>query len=85
MSDEDIKSNLYINLLNVIKSVDGITDKDMIKEWIGSIPAPYVTKIINAVDHTNNWGPDLKVELICKDCQKAIEVEIPINPVSFFS
>ena len=85
LTDKDQKDNLYLNLLNVIKSVDNIEDKQQIKEWLGTVPAPYVSKIIDKIDQTNDWGPDLKVELTCKDCGEKLKVEIPINPISFFS
>jgi hypothetical protein len=33
----------------------------------------------------NDWGPKQTVELVCKDCGEKMDVELPLNPVSFFT
>ncbi|MEM2159562.1 MAG: hypothetical protein QXN55_01255 [Candidatus Nitrosotenuis sp.] len=84
-SADDIQKTLMMNLLNIIKSVDGIEDKKMIRDWLKIIPAPFINKITTSVENTNAWGPKLEVMLECRDCGESFNAEIPINPVSFFT
>jgi hypothetical protein len=85
LSADDLKNNLIMNLLNVIKAVDGIEDKALIRQWIEVAPAPFATKIAEAIEKTNEWGPNTEIEIKCKDCGEIFTVELPINPISFFS
>lgn len=84
ISAEDQKRNLAMLLSGVIASVDNITDPAKILEWIQRIPSPYVNRIGEKVEKVNEWGPDLKWTCKCRDCETEFDVEIPINPVSFF-
>lgn len=85
LSVDDVQNNIHMNLMSIIHSVDGITNAAQISEWIHAIPASYVEKIANNLDEINDWGLDLTVKLACKDCGEVFEVELPINPISFFS
>jgi hypothetical protein len=82
---DDMQKTLMTNLLNIIKSVDNVEDKKMIREWLKVVPAPYISKIATAIENTNSWGPKLEVKLECRDCGESFDTEIPINPVSFFT
>jgi len=82
---EDVKKNVVFNLVNLIESVDGITDKKLIEEWVSSITTPYQNKITDAIEKTNEWGPDQTVTLKCKDCGQEMAVDLPLNPISFFT
>ncbi len=82
---EDIQRNLIKNLLNMINNIDGISDKEQIEEWIRMAPAPYITKIANALEASNDWGPKFERKVVCKGCGQEITVELPLNPVNFFS
>lgn len=82
---EDQQRNLIMMLLSVIESVNGITDSKMITEWIEAVPSPVVNKIAAKIENINDWGSDLKAPVKCKDCGAEFAVEIPINPVSFFT
>ena len=95
-TNEDIKRNVIFNLVELIESVSvpteigeeeiaPITDKKMIEEWASSITTPYQNRITDAIEKTNEWGPDQNVTLICKDCAKNIPVDLPLNPISFFT
>ncbi len=68
----------------VIREVDGINDREMIKEWIRCIPASYVEYIKNCMERIADWGPDFVTTQKCKDCGEHFEVAIPLNPISFF-
>lgn len=84
-SAEDIKRNVVFNLVSLIDSVDGITDKKQIEEWVSSITTPYQNRITEAIEKTNGWGPDQTVTLKCKDCGGDMPVDLPLNPISFFT
>lgn len=71
-------------ICGVMRNVDGITDKSMIKEWAEKIPASYVEHIKNCMERISNWGPDFITTQICKDCGEEFEVAVPLNPISFF-
>ena len=82
---EDIQTNLIKNLLNMIHDIDGVEDKKLIEEWIRSVPAPYISAIADALEKSNEWGPKFEQQVVCKDCGKPMTVELPLNPVNFFS
>jgi hypothetical protein len=82
---DDQKSNLISILLDVIVSVDGIDDKSMIKEWIEKLPTRMVNRIAEKIEGINDWGSSLKWTCTCRDCGKQFEIDLPINPVSFFT
>lgn len=82
---DDIKKNIVFNLVSLIDSVDGITNKKQIEEWVSGITTPYQNRIAEAIEKTNNWGPIQATKIKCKDCSAEIDVELPLNPISFFT
>lgn len=82
---EDIRKLAVTNLMCMIESVDDVTDPVMIKEWIHSLTTPMINRITAAAGDLNQWGPDQIVTLKCKDCGQDMKVELPLNPVSFFT
>jgi hypothetical protein len=82
---DDQQKNLIMMLLGVIESVNGVSDAAKIEEWIRKIPSPLVNRIAEKIEKINAWGSDLKWACKCKDCGNDYTVEIPINPVSFFT
>lgn len=85
MTVEIMRKNIVFNLSNVIESVDGITDKAMIEEWVKKITTPQQSRITEVIEKMNDWGPAQTTKLVCKDCNQEIEVELPLNPISFFT
>ena len=81
---EDQEKNLITNLLNVIESVDGYTEKKMITEWIRAINPRMMNQLAEAIDDSQVWGPVTLKTVKCKDCGEDFDLEIPINPISFF-
>lgn len=79
------QDNLMAMLLGVVESVNDITDREQIKEWAGAISTPLVNKIANKIEGINRWGTDLTAKCKCKDCGEVFDVEIPINPIVFFT
>jgi len=84
-SMQTMQANLILNLLNIIKDVDGITDKKLIEEWLRAIPTTTVGRISDAIEKSNDWGPIFETKVVCRDCGEPYTIELPINPVSFFS
>lgn len=82
---DDQQKNLIQMLMGIIQSVDGIEDVALITEWVSKIPSPMVNRIAEKIESVNDWGPNLKWTCNCRDCGKDFSVEIPINPVSFFT
>lgn len=84
-TEDDVKKNIIFNLSIVISSVDGITDRKQIEEWVALLTTPYQNLITDTIDKTNAWGPERIVKLTCKDCKQEMPVELPINPIAFFT
>ena len=85
ITSDDLKRNIVFNLTNVIESIDGETDKKEIAEWVSMASTPYHNRITEAIERTNLWGPPSTSKIICKDCGEEMEVDLPLNPVSFFT
>jgi hypothetical protein len=82
---KDQEQNLIDTLLGVIVSVDGIQDPALIEQWIRKLPSPRVNKVAQKLQSINDWGSNLTWKCKCRDCGEEFAVEIPINPVSFFT
>lgn len=82
---EDQMENLNSMLLGVITQVDDVTDPTLIQEWLKAAPVTFINRIAQRSESVNDWGPDLKWTCKCRDCGEDFEIEIPINPVSFFT
>lgn len=82
---DDIKKNVVFNLTSLIDSVDNVSDRKFIEEWVSQITTPYQNRITEAIERTAEWGPNQNVTLTCKDCGSEIPVELPLSPVNFFT
>jgi hypothetical protein len=82
---EEQQRNIILMLKAVIHQVDDITNEAMIEEWLRKIPPTFVNRIAERSESVNEWGPNLRWKCVCKDCGEEFDVEIPINPVSFFN
>ena len=81
---QDEQKNLLMLLMGIIESVDGITSKKMIEEWLRVLPSPLTNSIGAKIEPINDWGAKMQWTGACKDCGETFEVDIPINPISFF-
>lgn len=82
---DDAKANLMMMLTSVVTRVDDVVEPKFIEEWLRTIETTYVTKIASQVEAVNGWGPTMRWKGACRDCGEHFEVELPINPVSFFT
>lgn len=78
-----IKAESYCAM---IESVDGITEQEMLEEWILNLPK---TLDIEFEKHVNQltkvtWGVDFSIEITCKKCNQQVKTSLPINPLYFF-
>lgn len=72
-------------LLDIIVAVDEITDKQMIKEWLTTIPVGWTNEIDKAMGAAqNDWGTDMSFRFKCKDCGAEVKTVVPMNPLAFF-
>lgn len=85
LTAEDIKELAVTNLLCMIERVDDVTQPSFIDGWIRTLTTPQINRITEAAGELNAWGPDQVVTLKCKDCDNDMKVELPLNPVSFFT
>jgi hypothetical protein len=85
MTVDDVKKLSIHNLLCMIESVDEVSERALIDEWVRTLTSPQVEGITKAAQSLNDWGPDQIVTLKCKDCGQPMQVELPLNPVSFFT
>ena len=72
-------------LINMIEEVDGVTDKQLIGEWVNALPASWIKSMSDAIDKTSNWGVQFLADIKCKDCGEICHVPFSANPVSLFS
>lgn len=85
LTADDIKELAITNLLCMIERVDDVTEPKFIQEWVRTLTTPQVNRITEAANELNDWGPDQIVTLKCRDCGGDMKVELPLNPVSFFT
>jgi len=79
-----LTNRILRSITGVIDSVDGITEKEFIMEWLEKLGAGWMKHISEAVEKSGDWGPDTVFKSNCKDCGNEIEIEVPLNPVTFF-
>ena len=85
LSEEDQKKNLEHVLLSLILNVDGISDKELIKEWLHELPQNLTKQINDKIVQIQDWGVNTTHKCTCKDCGQEFEIDIPINSVNFFT
>lgn len=85
LTSEDIKELAITNLMCMIDQVEDVRDPKFIEEWVKTLTTPQINRITDAASTLNDWGPDQVVTLKCRDCGEEMKVELPMNPVSFFT
>jgi hypothetical protein len=72
-------------MTSIIRSVDSISNVNMIREWVSQIPLGWKRQIERAVQDISQWGVDFVVKKPCMDCKEEISIQVTANPVSFFT
>lgn len=80
---EEEEMSVFV-IRSVIEEVDEVTNSQFIEEWIRTISAGWIADLSKSIESASDFGPNLKFKTECKDCGKEIEIDSPINPVSFF-
>lgn len=83
-----ISNDEYITVVSaVVYSVDGVTDRANIQDWVRQLPIYLRQELVDkATELTkNSWGAGTTVKCTCKHCGKEKEVEVDLNPISFFT
>lgn len=70
---------------SIILSVDDISDRAMIKEWLGVLPRKDSKKIIDSIKNLQDWGPTFKYKAKCSKCKHVNELTTELNPTAFFT
>lgn len=83
-SPESIRDEMVRSLAGLIRKVDEVDDREMIKQWLEKIPPKFVAVINEKIDKVSSWGADFTTTITCLDCGKKVEADVPLNPLSFF-
>lgn len=85
LTEEEVEEEVLKLFISQIYSVDNITDREMIYEWMGELHTKDLKAIRKRIHETSTWGVSYKQNITCRDCKETFEIETPINPVTFFS
>lgn len=61
-----------------------VNDHKHIHEWVKQCSPLAIKSINNHIQKAGEWGPALKYQIKCKDCNKNVPIDIPLNPMHFF-
>lgn len=82
---QHLADRLYGSVAKVIASVDEFTGQPDITLWLSKLPPSILIQVTGAIDKTTAWGPDGMVNIKCKDCGEEVQIEAPLNPLTFFT
>ncbi len=85
MTAAELQMNLLDNMSKVIARVDDVTDKMFIDQWLKVLDPISMKAIGDKLENSYNWGIPFREKVSCGDCGSVIELDIPINPIYFFS
>lgn len=81
---EQIREYVAVNFSALTKSVDEVSDPELIKEWYKSLYRFDTQKIREHLDNVTPWGIDFSYKIKCRHCKKEKELVTQLNPVYFF-
>lgn len=84
-SDEDLERIAKLNVLSMIDRVDNVKNPAHILGWLQTLSTPELNEITDAAEAKNSWGINNIVKLKCRDCSHDMDVELPLNPINFFT
>lgn len=83
-TEEERRKNLFAVFMFSISDVDGVTDVESVLEWLQQIPIKWIEQINKRIEEISNWGVPHTAEVICKDCNQPMRVNVNVNPLTFF-
>lgn len=85
LSDQDAERVVVSTISSIIGTVDDISDRAMITEWVKKIPLGWKRDIEKCAQDVTQWGVDFTVKRKCQDCKEIIDITVTANPVNFFT
>lgn len=62
-----------------------VVDPGFIRDWVKSLTILDMKALQDAIDNQRDWGADTHFDISCKDCSKQVSVNVPLNPIHFFT
>jgi hypothetical protein len=84
-SVEKVSEWIDTSLSAIIRSVDGLTDRAMILEWLGKLPRNMKEELSHSVERINQWGLEFTYEITCDGCGAKDNIKSTLNPTGFFT
>lgn len=81
----DYQDLVVTNLVHFIRSIDGITSRDIIVPFLQKISYPEIHQLQDRIAQANMFGIPLTKQVGCPECTAAFDVRVEINPTLFFS
>ena len=72
------------SLAAIIRSVDGVKDRELILEWLQKLPRDIKEDLSNSVENINKWGVEFDYDVTCEKCGGKDNVKTTMNPTGFF-
>jgi hypothetical protein len=82
---EKISEWIDSSLLAIIRSVDGVKDREQILEWLQKLPRGLKEELSESVENINQWGVEFSYEIACEACGQKANVKSTLNPTGFFT
>ena len=82
---EQMRFKAFETMATVIHKVDEVDNPEFILQWARAIPDPWIKQIMTMFETNGDWGPSSIQTVICKDCKEEMTVDIPLNPLVFFT
>lgn len=84
LSQTESLDRLLSSVTILISKVDDTDDRDMILQWLKTLPVAWLQAISDAAVQTTQWGIEFNVPIKCIDCGAELIIPTPLNPISFF-
>lgn len=62
-----------------------VVDTTQISEWVESLDVKALKQIQDAIDGQREWGTDTHYTVTCVDCGDNTIINVPLNPIHFFT
>lgn len=85
ISETEAELLVVSTLVHAIESVDGIDDRELIRQWVVSLSLGWKRELEKSIRVLSQWGVDLETTHKCKDCGEEMVISVSPNPVSFFT
>lgn len=84
-SDSDLERIAKLNVLSMIDRVEDTKNPEHILQWLQTLSTPELNLITDSAEGMKSWGVNNIAKLKCRDCNHDMDVELPLNPINFFT